>query len=95
MKNFGWLYEVNVEDFPGIGPMEEVLMEGEKLKRQRIALGLTQQQVADAARINIRQYQRFESSKRSIYTTSLRTGLKICHALKIDPMYYCKTKYDD
>ena len=49
----------------------------------------TQQQVADRAGINIRQYQRFESGERSFYSTTFRIGLNICHVLKIDPFYYC------
>lgn len=52
---------------------------------QREALGLTQQAVADAAGINIRQYQRLESGERSMSSTSLRIGLAVCDVLRLDP----------
>lgn len=55
------------------------------LRCQREALGMTQQQVADAAGILLRQYQRLESGERSMASTSLRIGLSVCDALKLDP----------
>ena len=55
------------------------------LYKQREALGLTQQAVADAAKINIRQYQRYESGERSLDSASFRIGVGICRALKINP----------
>ena len=60
------------------------------IEEKRKEKGLTQQQVADRAGINIRQYQRLESNERSLAGTSFRIGLNICRALKIDPMYYCE-----
>lgn len=55
------------------------------LKHQREGLGMTQQQVADTAGILLRQYQRLESGERSMASTSLRIGLSVCDALKLDP----------
>lgn len=55
------------------------------LRHQREAMSLTQQAVADAAGIDIRQYQRLESGERSMMSTSLRIGLAICDVLKLDP----------
>ena len=55
------------------------------LRHQREGLGMTQQQVADAAGILLRQYQRLESGERSMASTSLRIGLSVCDALKLDP----------
>lgn len=55
------------------------------LRHQREALGMTQQQVADTAGILLRQYQRLESGERSMASTSLRIGLSVCDALKLDP----------
>ncbi len=52
---------------------------------QRKALGMSQQAVADAAKINIRQYQRLEKGERSMSSTSLRIGLAVCDVLKLDP----------
>lgn len=86
---YGFLFEQDTAQFSGIGEMIEVLSPGQELAKQREALGLTQQDVADRAKINIRQYQRLENGERSIYSSSFRIGLNICHALKIDPMFYC------
>lgn len=55
------------------------------LHRRREQLGMTQYQVAKAAGVNLRQYQRIESGERSMSGTSLRIGLAICKALKLDP----------
>ena len=55
------------------------------LRHQREGMGMTQQQVADAAGILLRQYQRLESGERSMASTSLRIGLSVCDALKLDP----------
>ena len=62
-----------------------ILPEHSYLRRQREALGMSQKAVADAAGINIRQYQRFESGERRIASTSLRIGLAVCDVLKLDP----------
>ena len=55
------------------------------LKNRRKNLGLTQQQVADAAEIKLRQYQRFESGERDIASSSMRIGLSVCSVLQLDP----------
>lgn len=55
------------------------------LKRRRTQLGLTQQEVADAAHIQLRQYQCLESGKRTVASTSMRIGFSVCTALKLDP----------
>lgn len=55
------------------------------LRYRREEMGLTQQQVADAAQITLRQYQRFESGERSMSSASLRIGLSICAVLNLDP----------
>lgn len=52
-KTYGFLF-CDTELVPGIGPMEYVIMQGNELAVQRKALGLTQQQVADWAGVNIR-----------------------------------------
>lgn len=64
-----------------------IVLEAEKsmLKRRREELGMTQQQVADKAKILLRQYQRLESEDRGIASASLRIGLSVCAALKLDP----------
>ena len=55
------------------------------LKDRRTELGLTQQQVADLAHIQWRQYQRLESGERSMRAASFRIGLAVCVALQLDP----------
>ena len=60
-------------------------MEHHILQNRRKELGLTQQQVADLASIQIRQYQRLETGERSIRGASLRIALLICQVLKLDP----------
>ena len=55
------------------------------LRNRRLELGLTQQQVADLAMIQLRQYQRVESGERHITSGSARIMLAICAVLKIDP----------
>ena len=55
------------------------------LKSRREQLGLTQQQVADKAKIQIRQYQRLESGERSISSASMRIGLCVLAVLKLNP----------
>lgn len=58
------------------------------LRERREQLGLTQQQVADKARIQLRQYQRLESGERSICAASMRIGLSVCAVLKLNPFIY-------
>lgn len=58
------------------------------LKNRRIELGLTQQQVADKAKILLRQYQRLESGERSITSASARIMLAVCAVLKVDPYIF-------
>lgn len=68
---------------------------------QRQNLGMTQQQVAYEAGINIRQYQRLESGERDMRSVSMRIGLNLCNILKIDPFHFSDfykspgTKMDD
>lgn len=92
LKSYGFLFDLDTTVVSGIGEMVEILGQGQELRKQREALGLTQQQVAKRANMDIRQYQRLESGERSMLSTSLRIGLNICYALQIDPMYYCEAK---
>ena len=57
----------------------------ELLRSRRLELGLTMQQVAKLAGITLPRYQKFEYKKRSLANCSMRVGLAICAALKIDP----------
>lgn len=58
------------------------------LRTRRNELGLTQQQVADKAKIHLQQYQRLESGERHIYSASMRIGLSMCAVLKLDPYLF-------
>ena len=57
----------------------------ELLKNQRIQLGLSQQALATELKMHVRQYQRFEYGEQSLSTCSMRTGLRICALLQLDP----------
>lgn len=64
----------------------ELMEEGHHiLQNRRKSLKMSQQQVADAAHIQLRQYQRLESGERSMYGASLRIALSICNVLQLDP----------
>ena len=56
------------------------------LRSRRMQLGLSQQQVADAAQIQLKQYQRIETGNRHISGCSMRVGLAVCAALLLDPL---------
>jgi len=45
---------------------------------------MTQQQVANKARIQLRQYQRFESGERNLTSSSFNIGCSVLEALDID-----------
>ena len=54
------------------------------LKDFRDKLGFTQQQVADRAKIQLRQYQRFESGERALSSSSFRIACAVIKALELD-----------
>jgi hypothetical protein len=58
------------------------------LTSARLKKGYTLQEVADQAKINIRQYQKFESGERDFRSTSFSLGLLVCRILDIDPQYF-------
>ena len=60
--------------------------ESEMLRKARMKLGYSQQQVATMAGMQIRQYQRFEYGEREVYRVNLRTGLLMCAVLELDPV---------
>ena len=74
-------------DFRGLNDMNI-------LRTARKELGLTQQQVADKANINQRQYQMFESGKRDLINASFRIAMAVCESLEIEPeKLYRNAKY--
>ena len=58
------------------------------LRSRRKQLGLTQQQVADRAKIQLKQYQRLETGERHLSGCSMRIGLAVCAVLLLNP-YEC------
>ena len=60
----------------------------------RKKLGLTQQQVAEKARITIRHYQMFESGERKLSTSSFITASKVLEALELDLTVFARGEYD-
>ena len=54
------------------------------LKEKRKVLDLTQQQVADKAKIKLQQYQKFESGERNIKTASFQLAWRVIEALEMD-----------
>ena len=61
-----------------------VQSEASILKQAREKLGLTQQQVANKAGIQLRQYQRFENAERNLTSSSFNIGCSVLEALEID-----------
>lgn len=59
----------------------------------REKLGLTQQQVADKAMIQLRQYQRFESGERNLSSSSFNIACKVLKALELDATAYDRGDY--
>ena len=64
----------------------QITREGKMLRKARLKLGFSQQQVATMAGMQIRQYQRFEYGERNVDRVNLRAGLLMCAALKLDPV---------
>ena len=65
------------------------------LNAARRSKGMTQQQVADAARIHLRHYQMFEGGKRDLANASFRIVFAICKALDIDPEEILRDAVDE
>lgn len=54
------------------------------IKEHRECLGMTQQQVANEVGITVRQYQRYESGEKSIYSASFQIGVRLFKVLKLE-----------
>jgi len=66
--------------------------EGTILRDARQRLGLTQQQVADKAFIQLRQYQRFEGGERKLSTSSFNIACNVLEALQLDVTAFVREK---
>ena len=63
-----------------------VTRETEMLRKARLEMGYTQQEVATLIGMHIKAYQRLEYGERDIRNASMKIGLAICAVLSIDPM---------
>lgn len=63
------------------------------LKDFRNKLGLTQQQVADKAKIQLRQYQRFENGERELSSSSFNIACRVIEALGLNISEYYHGEY--
>ena len=64
------------------------------LKKRRQKLGLTQQEVADRAGIQVKQYQRFEYGDRELNNAGFLTTYKVLSALEMDVAKYAAGEYE-
>ena len=71
------------------------LAEHQILRHRREELGLRQQDVADLAGIQLRQYTRLESGERSLSGVSMRIGLSVCAVLRLDPYDIVPVKHEE
>ncbi|MCL2797491.1 MAG: helix-turn-helix transcriptional regulator [Firmicutes bacterium] len=67
--------------------------ETEILLEARKKLGLTQQQVADKARIHINQYQKFESGTRKLTSSSFSIASAVLQSLGLDVTAFARGDY--
>ena len=74
-------------------PVQMVRSDSSVLRETRAKLGMTQQQVADKARIQLRQYQRLENGERQIFTSTFDTSCRVLEALGLDPLKYIHGEY--
>ena len=68
--------------------------DGIVLKKRRKQLGMTLQDVADKAGIDIKQYQRFEAGDRVLASASFMTTVQVIKALELDPVKYAAGEYE-
>ena len=62
-----------------------ITREHEMIRQARLAMGLSQQQVATLISIQIRQYQRLEYGESDVQKLGMRAGLSLCIVLELDP----------
>ena len=63
------------------------------LKEKRQILRMTQQQVADKAKVSLQQYQKFESGQRNIKTASFQLACRVIEALDMNVSDFYHGKY--
>ena len=63
------------------------------LREKRLVLEMTQQQVAEKAKISLSSYQKFESGERNIRTASFEIACRVIKALGMDPTAFYEGEY--
>ena len=58
---------------------------GKILRKRRLELGLTQEQVALSLGMSIHQYQRYEYGEHKLSNCPMKIGLRICSVFDLDP----------
>ena len=66
---------------------------GSILREKRVVLSLTQKQVAERAKITLRQYQKFESGERNNMTCSFQMACRIIEALGMNISDFYHNEY--
>ncbi|MCR4623035.1 MAG: helix-turn-helix domain-containing protein [Clostridiales bacterium] len=61
------------------------ISEGQVIRDRRLELGLTQEQVASELNMNLRAYQRYENDDFKLSNSRMKTGLRLCTVLNLDP----------
>ena len=65
---------------------KRVNREAEMLRKARLKMGYSQQQVATLVGMHIRAYQRLEYGERDIRNCSMHIGVAICAVLGVEPV---------
>jgi transcriptional regulator with XRE-family HTH domain len=73
---------------------DNMRMEHHILKEAREGLGLMQQQVADKAKIRLRQYQRYESGEHNLSYSPFEIARRVLNVLELDLFTYALGGYD-
>ena len=76
--------EANIMSAGILDGFQTIIPTAAVLSEKRQVLRLTQQEVADCAKITLRQYQRLESGERSILTSSFGLACRVIEALDMD-----------
>ena len=58
---------------------------GQLLRERRLELGMTQEEIALELGMSIHQYQRYEYGETKLANSRMKTGLRICSILELDP----------
>ena len=64
------------------------------LRRRRLSLGLTQEQLSERSKVSIQQIQKLELGDITISRLGLKKGLALCAALLLDPYEMAEVDYE-